>query len=221
MFCSKCGNQISENDKYCPNCGSINNEVTEGIKMATVIFERQKAAYFMACKYEVYLDGSIWGILKNGDVLNIELPCGNHQISVIDKNNSNRTVLSETFTLKPEGLKYSFSAKLNPEFVKTIVDASRVDESYSANLQTPVIHNHSHSATNPATNGRRCKKCGGIMTIQTVSESKKTGCGTIVFYILLAVTILGILIVIPLLLRNKSKTTTYAVCQNCGYKMKI
>ena len=67
-----------------------------------------------------------------------------------------------------------------------------------------------------------CPKCKGEnVQIQTVSESRKTGCLTIILYIILACTILGLLIVIPLLLRRKTETVTYAVCQNCGHRWKI
>lgn len=67
-----------------------------------------------------------------------------------------------------------------------------------------------------------CPKCKSEnVQIQTVSESRKTGCLTILLYILLACTILGLLIVIPLLLRRKTETVTYAVCQDCGHKWKI
>lgn len=66
-----------------------------------------------------------------------------------------------------------------------------------------------------------CKKCGGPVEIQTVSESRKTGCLTVLLYILLAATILGLLIVIPLALRKKTETHTYATCQKCGYRQEI
>ena len=70
-------------------------------------------------------------------------------------------------------------------------------------------------------NGRTCPKCYGQMQVQTISVPRKSGCGTVLLYILLALTIFGLLIVIPLMLRNKSETATYAVCQKCGYKEKI
>lgn len=67
-----------------------------------------------------------------------------------------------------------------------------------------------------------CPKCKSEnVQIQTVTESRKTGCFTILLYIILACTILGLLIVIPLLLRRKTETVTYAVCQNCGHTWKI
>lgn len=73
------------------------------------------------------------------------------------------------------------------------------------------------SPSNNVSNARRCPKCRGPMNVQTVSESEKPGCFTIFLYILLALTVLGLLIVIPLALRKKTTTTTYAVCQYCGY----
>ena len=45
--------------------------------------------------------------------------------------------------------------------------------------------------------------------------------GTVLLYILLFITILGWLILIPLLLRKKTETVTYAVCQSCGYQKVI
>lgn len=67
-----------------------------------------------------------------------------------------------------------------------------------------------------------CPKCKSEnIQFQTVTEARKTGCLTIILYILLACTILGLLIVIPLMLRRKTETVTYAVCQNCGYRWKV
>lgn len=74
----------------------------------------------------------------------------------------------------------------------------------------------------PADRGaRKCSKCGGDMTVQVVTEQKKTGCFTVLFYIILALTVIGLLIVIPLALRKKTETVTYAVCQVCGRKVEL
>lgn len=75
---------------------------------------------------------------------------------------------------------------------------------------------------NNMNNVRMCPKChSNNITYQTVSESKKTGCLTVLLYILLALTLCGLLIVIPLMLRKKTETVTYAVCQSCGFRWKI
>ena len=69
--------------------------------------------------------------------------------------------------------------------------------------------------------GVKCPKCGQhLVQFQTVTESKKAGCFTVILYIILACTIFGLFIVIPLMLRKKTRTVTYAVCQNCGHKWK-
>ena len=69
---------------------------------------------------------------------------------------------------------------------------------------------------------RMCPKCHSQnISYQTVPESKKTGCLTIILYILLALTIFGLLIVIPPFLRKKTVAVTYAVCQDCGHRWKI
>lgn len=66
-----------------------------------------------------------------------------------------------------------------------------------------------------------CPRCHSHnISVQTISEAKSAGCGTILLYIILACTIFGLLIVIPLMLRKKTQTATYAVCQNCGHRWK-
>jgi len=68
-----------------------------------------------------------------------------------------------------------------------------------------------------------CPKCGNNdIAISTYQETKPRGCLTIVLYLLLALTLLGLLIVIPLLLRGKqSETVTTCICKKCGNKWNI
>lgn len=73
----------------------------------------------------------------------------------------------------------------------------------------------------PSSSSRVCPKCGRTMNVQTISEGKKAGCLTVLLYILLAITVVGILILIPLALRKKDELHTYAVCQSCGYRKKL
>ncbi len=69
---------------------------------------------------------------------------------------------------------------------------------------------------------KMCPKChADNIAYQTVTESRSSGCLTVILYVLLALTILGLLIVIPLMLRKKTETVTYATCQNCGYRWKV
>lgn len=67
-----------------------------------------------------------------------------------------------------------------------------------------------------------CPRCGSDdIAVSTHQETKSAGCFTMLFYILLALTILGLLIVIPLMLRSKGKLVTICICRNCGYKWRI
>lgn len=66
-----------------------------------------------------------------------------------------------------------------------------------------------------------CPNCGSSnISVQAVNEKQNTGCFTILIYFILFITVLGWFILIPILLRNKSKTATYSVCQNCGHRWK-
>ena len=66
-----------------------------------------------------------------------------------------------------------------------------------------------------------CPRCGSNdIAITSYQETKGAGCFTVFFYILLALTILGLLIVIPLMLRKK-RLVTLCVCRNCGYRWKL
>lgn len=68
----------------------------------------------------------------------------------------------------------------------------------------------------------KCPKCGSEnVQVQAVSEMKSRGCLTTLFYIfLLFVPIIGWIALFLLLKGRKSKTTNYAVCQDCGKRWK-
>ena len=87
----------------------------------------------------------------------------------------------------------------------------------STQSQPVIVH-----AQPQVSNSRHCPRCGGHnVQFQTVAEARKTGCMTVLFYIFLAITILGWLILIPILLRKKTRTVTYGICQSCGYRWKV
>ena len=66
----------------------------------------------------------------------------------------------------------------------------------------------------------RCQ-CANVQ-VQTVMEDEPTGAGTIILYILLAITLIGLFVLIPILLRDKKKIpVSYAVCQNCHYGWRL
>lgn len=80
----------------------------------------------------------------------------------------------------------------------------------------------SHQAQPQMSSSRPCPRCNGRnVRFQTVTEAKKTGCMKVLLYIFLAVTILGWLILIPILLSKKTRTVTYAVCQSCGHRWRV
>ena len=65
-----------------------------------------------------------------------------------------------------------------------------------------------------------CPNCGSQnVQVQAVAEMKKRGCLIILLYIILiCIPIIGWIALALLLRGRKTKTVTYAVCQNCGYK---
>lgn len=71
-----------------------------------------------------------------------------------------------------------------------------------------------------------CPKCGSDeLTIQAVTDvkTKHRGCFGWAMWILLAICTFGLILIIPLLTnsKTKTKTTTQAVCQNCGHRWKV
>lgn len=64
-----------------------------------------------------------------------------------------------------------------------------------------------------------CPNChSNDIKVQIVSQREKRGCISVLFYVLLALTIIGIPIVIVILLARGNKTSNYKywVCQKCG-----
>lgn len=68
-----------------------------------------------------------------------------------------------------------------------------------------------------------CKKCmGNNVHVMAVAEKKKRGILSTCLWITLAIFTCGIiLLVIPALRGSKTKTVTYAICQDCGHKWKV
>ena len=67
-----------------------------------------------------------------------------------------------------------------------------------------------------------CPKCHcQEIEFQTIEEHKKAGLGLILWYLFLAITFIGWLVLIPMLLRKKTETVTYCICKQCGHRWKI
>lgn len=69
----------------------------------------------------------------------------------------------------------------------------------------------------------QCKRCGSNnVNVQAVSEVKRRGCLTSLLYlILLFVPVIGWIALFMLLRGRKSKTSSWMVCQDCGYRCKL
>ena len=67
-----------------------------------------------------------------------------------------------------------------------------------------------------------CKKCGAVMNMETVSETKHRNPLVILIYIvLLCVPVIGWIALFKILSGSKKqKAVVYAVCPQCGYKTK-
>ncbi len=217
--CPECGASVSDRAPSCPQCGCPLNQPEQAIFYLT----RENKAFLCAAKYEVYLDYQLRGVIKNGETISTLVSCRTHHLQLIDRTNFNKTVYEGDIDVGREGLALSFSAAMNVSMVQTDIPISAGTQGISRSIQQPapspsVGQNVYLPTYDNQKDGMRCPRCGGKMTVQTVAESRKAGCGTIILYILLALTIFGLLIVIPLALRKKTETVTYAVCQNCGYQ---
>jgi predicted RNA-binding Zn-ribbon protein involved in translation (DUF1610 family) len=71
-----------------------------------------------------------------------------------------------------------------------------------------------------------CPRCGSNnIFVQAVTEThtKSRGCFGWFLWILLAIITVGIILIIPLLTNKKtrSRTSTEAICQNCGNRWQV
>lgn len=212
--CPECGYEISDKATSCVSCGC---PIVAEKRYGAFSLIREEKMFFCLAKYDVFLDNMRWGTLKNGDSLNTTLECGVHHLKLIDIDNFRKVVYDSDFTINEDGIMMSFSASMK---LKMSI-SSNPNKPNPLEVRNPLTEVKPQQTYSTATPQRKCPKCGGNMSVQVVSESRKMGCGTILLYLILALTVFGILIVIPLMLRAKTKTTTYAVCNNCGHKIHL
>ncbi|WP_320920278.1 zinc ribbon domain-containing protein [Eisenbergiella porci] len=63
-----------------------------------------------------------------------------------------------------------------------------------------------------------CPECGSHDVFYTTAkEPIPLDMGTVILYIVLALTCCGLFVLIPILLSPKERTVTYATCKTCGY----
>ena len=229
MYCHKCGVELKDDAKFCHNCGQIIDSFAKDklncvnstpdetncvSQYALVRFSRTKSGGAMAYPAKIYIDGILVGKVAYGKDTTIQVDNGNHSLRL--ELNSGCKGGEDTIYVSPEQDSGFYTFKVAGLDCHTEV----VDTDLKRGIQRPCMQESAAYApvNYPTSTGPTCPKCGGIMTMQVVTESRKTGCGTIILYILLALTILGLLIVIPLMLRKKTETVTYSICQKCGYK---
>jgi len=214
MYCTNCGKELSDEIKFCPDCGTkVGAETPAPVPVKepdvvkrgclTVTRENGPASYGA----RVYIDRFEAGVLKRNQSLSKTIPVGVHFVQIYLQNR----LVGETHVSV-----YEDDVTICPFSIVGVIQKAEFSPAYKQSFNyepAPVVRN--------TTYGARCPRCGGIMTTQTLAESRKAGCGTILLYILLAITILGILVIIVLALRKKTQTTTYQVCQNCGYRKMI
>lgn len=209
MFCHNCGAKLPDNAKFCIECGErasnytkkTPDEVTTGLLYIT----RKHNECGLQIPVKIYINGICEAEIEDDETLKITLDISEYRISLQYEGN---VILDRLVKIDPE----------QPEEIEFDTNTRLVNTRNTS--KTIPVRNQNNSYPAPVSNPQKCRicpKCGGYMQIQTVSESRQSGCGTVLLYLLLAITVIGILIIIPLALRKKTETVTYAVCQKCGY----
>jgi hypothetical protein len=82
MFCVKCGTELSDESKFCSNCGAslskLKNTTSDG--KCLFMIERKKAFGGMAAKTKAYIDGKLVKELSSGESFSLELNNGKHNL---------------------------------------------------------------------------------------------------------------------------------------------
>ncbi len=223
VYCTNCGEKLNDNARFCHKCGSPVGQadpiIKESLPVEVELF-RRSSDWYGTIQSQVYIDDNPVAYLGNADRIYIGVEPGEHTLTVYMKNKVRLT--DSAFFVAESGERlyyvYAFDDMVgNAKCIDTNcrrAQAVTYPAQQTAEVQAPVRK----APADRAPSGPRCPKCHGPMVTQMVSESRKAGCGTILLYVLLALTIFGLLIVIPLALRKKTDTVTYSVCQNCGYK---
>lgn len=227
MYCSNCGAKLNDGAKFCHACGKPISSVSavETVpplpdpEPVLLRIERARSGVGVAVGVDIFIDDDPAGSVKYGSEIYVYVLPGRHTISTV-MNVGRRT--TDTIFIPDDATEAEYVFRISG------LDAHSERVRFYANGTAPADNPapaqasyYPAASTRSRGPGKVCPRCGGSMAIQTVTEGKPAGCGTILLYILLAITVLGLLIVIPLALRNKTRTVTYSVCQNCGYRNKI
>ncbi len=214
MYCHNCGAKLPDGAKFCHECGekTVINGTNASLtamppSVGYLVITRYFSEYNSDIPVDVFVNGARETFIANDETIKLTYDVGKYFVSLRQNG----------FVIHEEQIEINSG---RTEFIRFEVDDSFANT--NPTRQTMPVPNQAIVYPNPGIDsGRVCPRCGGQMQIQTVSESRKAGCGIILLYILLACTILGLLIIIPLMLRKKTETVTYAVCQKCGYTKPI
>ena len=77
MFCTKCGNKLSDDSKFCNSCG---NNVKPVIKMGKITFKRIGRYVGCLVGISIYVDGKFMGSVQNNGELTVNVPVGKHKV---------------------------------------------------------------------------------------------------------------------------------------------
>ena len=108
MICPRCGKELLESETFCSNCGTpvtnLEEQVTSEMQAVSQNYGPYKLTLrrpksFVGClvAYKIYIDNQKVGKIKNGGTFEIELPAGNHSIS-LNKNNAVNIMMDEDTT---------------------------------------------------------------------------------------------------------------------------
>lgn len=79
MICLSCGCKIDLSSKFCPYCGSP-TKLSDENSIGKLIIIREKKTIGFAIPFEVYVNDSKLGTLKNNSSLSCDLSLGEHEI---------------------------------------------------------------------------------------------------------------------------------------------
>jgi len=103
--CSKCGNEIKENEKFCKGCGA-KSEFAD-MPRGKIIIKRKKSFVGCAIPFSIYIDGVQKESISNGKTCVFDCIYGTHTVhfnSMKDKENREITINenkeSVTFNIK-------------------------------------------------------------------------------------------------------------------------
>ena len=217
MYCHNCGSEVPSGAKFCHNCGQklavpsstgskqIYVKVSEN---GVLTITRRSNLWKADVPVDIYIDDIVEGSIRNGETLEFILSAGTHAIDLSQLGVNVGSYLSD---IRPGGSDSISFEVTPPSTVEELVGNNRTVQSQGTRSVVPPPGNNYRAL-------QACPRCGGPVTMQTVTESKRAGCLTVLLYLLLAATILGLFIVVPLMLRKKTETVTYAVCQSCGHR---